>query len=110
MFKSVKLLFLAIALLMLPLTGYTMSYNQGFVDGVDHQQFETLQTETESLSAFVGESEADLFNDDIVSGATTGSTNQIELSMATQPTMPEPKEWCMAGCYNNPEVGWRGSL
>lgn len=108
MLKSVKLFFLATVLLMLPLTGYTMSYNQGYVDGVDHQQFETLHTETESMSAFVGESEADLFNDDISIGAISDSTNQTELSMATQPQQDDCATF--NGCYSNPEVGWRGSL
>lgn len=106
MFKTMKLFFLAVALLMLPLTGYTMSYNQGFVDGVNDYQQALVQTEALNPSTFAGESEADLFHDDIVFNDL--SEDNTELSMADAPTDSGGTVDCMATteCYQHPEVGW----
>ena len=110
--QKCKLFFMAIVLLMLPLTGYTMSYNLGYVEGMNDQQQITLHTQTQSLSAFIGETEADLFTDKIVSGGIGGtSADDNELAMSTSPTGPINTDDCLAtDCYSNPEVGWRGSL
>lgn len=94
---------LATVLLMLPLTGYTMSYNQEYVDGADYQQQVTLQTDIEDFSAFTGESEADLFQDEIaIGGVFDTSTDSDEIAMS--------EHNCSGECHSNPEVGWRGSL
>jgi len=110
MIKTYVMFALATVIMMLPLTGNTMSYDRGYVEGVKHQQQVTLQTNTKSLSAFIGESEADLFSDEIAVGGVFGTSKPLdELAVASQPKN-QTKPNCMASCHSNPEVGWRGSL
>lgn len=97
------------ALMALPSVGYTMSYNQGFVDG-ESQQVSELQTQISTLSTRMGEMEADLYrvNDAIITG-TGGQGTSEKLSMAD----PENNGIeCHTSiddkCHVNPEVGWRG--
>ena len=110
MVKKYVMFFLATVLVMLPLTGNTMSYNQGYVEGVEHQQQVTLQKETESLSAFIGESEADLFQDNIGAGSGGISAGGIFGTSSDSNELALSEHNCSGECHSNPEVGWRGSL
>lgn len=117
MFESFKRSTLVAVLLMLPLTVHAISFERGYVEGVKHQQQITLQIDLEEFSAFVSESGANLFNDDIVIVAGDGgvigtSLDNSKLAMAgpSPQHQPTPDGECMATCYQREEVGWRGSL
>jgi len=107
-FSRILLVFAFVVTLMaLPSIGYTMSYDQGFVDG-ESNQVSQLQTEISILSARMGEMEADLFRVGEDFSADMNSSKTIELS-SVRPTNDGAK--CngnaMFMCYKQPEVGWQ---
>ena len=106
MSRILSVLSIVVALMAIPSIGYTMTYNQGFVDG--QEQVSQLQTEISILSTRMGEMEADLFLVTAEFSVESSDSETVEVSSLRPKNNGLNDCHIDHECHVNPEVGWRG--